>query len=416
MELRRQFEAEAICHRGMLAREKQGRSTVSADFREFRSFLRLVIQAIGRRPDRQHQLDRIDNADREYGPGKVRWALPKQQCRNRSTTIMAPTSKGGKVALADAADKHGLLPDTVRHRLRAGWSMSDALTYAKGARRPKAAYRSSVASPKTQPCDPKGSSVMALWHAWTSTWAQTFPHALVPVPWTAKQCGQARILAKRVAYGFEPAAFFSFAVERWRYVTLRRMSTRGATPELPEIGFLAKGYVLNAFWSALASEHERAAIAALPDDDRALATLQADGYPSDEARKELKRLRQIQLDRDKLHQARAHIETTVRALERERAALASQRQYSERVIPQAPPPGQPIRLIDRPPVDHGNNPFEHPERAPDLEAMLAALPAWEEMEALECEVAVDQPAPLHATQKDAQATHLGQGSPLCSKH
>lgn len=44
------------------------------------------IEHIGKRPSPQHSLDRID-ADGNYEPGNVRWALPAEQMRNRQNAI-----------------------------------------------------------------------------------------------------------------------------------------------------------------------------------------------------------------------------------------------------------------------------------------------------------------------------------------
>jgi hypothetical protein len=70
MELRRKYPGEATSHRNMLQRRTTRGATVHPDLIEFRSFLRIV----GAKPTRHHTIDRIDNTDPEYAPGKVRWA------------------------------------------------------------------------------------------------------------------------------------------------------------------------------------------------------------------------------------------------------------------------------------------------------------------------------------------------------
>jgi hypothetical protein len=77
--LRRKYPAEAIAHRNMLARSKPH---VSAQFRTFSEFL----FEVGSKPIPKATLDRIDNSDPEYAPGKVRWADAHTQSNNRSTS------------------------------------------------------------------------------------------------------------------------------------------------------------------------------------------------------------------------------------------------------------------------------------------------------------------------------------------
>ena len=90
MELRRHYSREANCHRNMLSRRKTQGAVVSPLFEDFRSFLKIV----GPMPAKGTTLDRIDNADPEYAPGKVRWADKRTQNTIRATaccsTIPAP--------------------------------------------------------------------------------------------------------------------------------------------------------------------------------------------------------------------------------------------------------------------------------------------------------------------------------------
>lgn len=76
---------------------------------------------IGPIPQIDRSLDRIDCRDKEYGPGKVRWASPREQANNRKNTkrIYDPTTKA-REALTIAAENNGITPKRVRSRLERG--------------------------------------------------------------------------------------------------------------------------------------------------------------------------------------------------------------------------------------------------------------------------------------------------------
>ncbi|MEY9403671.1 hypothetical protein ABIF79_010046 [Bradyrhizobium japonicum] len=80
MQLRRRYPAEASSHRNMLQR-KQKRGLVHPAFHDFRSFLRHV----GPCTCRGATLDRTNNTDPEYAPGKVRWADKRPKTTTRAT-------------------------------------------------------------------------------------------------------------------------------------------------------------------------------------------------------------------------------------------------------------------------------------------------------------------------------------------
>lgn len=84
------------------------------------------LKDVGLRPTPKHSLDRINN-DGNYEPGNVRWATGDQQLRNTRKNVNLEFN-GQKMCLLDWAKHTGLLRETLQMRLRAGWSVSRALT------------------------------------------------------------------------------------------------------------------------------------------------------------------------------------------------------------------------------------------------------------------------------------------------
>jgi hypothetical protein len=124
MQLRRKYAAEANSHRNMLARSKQRGDIVHPDLREFRDFLRLV----GPMPVSGATLDRIDNTDREYAPGKVRWADKQTQNNNKGDTLTIYDQRTDEVYTASRIAKlQGVSASAVRHRLARGWSEAQVI-------------------------------------------------------------------------------------------------------------------------------------------------------------------------------------------------------------------------------------------------------------------------------------------------
>lgn len=79
---------------------------------------------MGRRPE-GHSLERIDN-EKGYAPSNCRWASMKEQNNNRRNNVRLEMD-GESRTLTEWADKLGISPITVKSRLKAGWSVTDAL-------------------------------------------------------------------------------------------------------------------------------------------------------------------------------------------------------------------------------------------------------------------------------------------------
>ena len=80
---------------------------------------------MGYRPTPQHTLERKNGA-RGYMPSNVVWATRTTQAVNRSTTTWATVS-GKRICVEHAAKHFGIHPETVRSRVKRGWTLDDAL-------------------------------------------------------------------------------------------------------------------------------------------------------------------------------------------------------------------------------------------------------------------------------------------------
>lgn len=84
------------------------------------------VADMGPRPSRRHSVDRINTLS-GYSPENCRWATPKVQANNKTTTRAVEIS-GEKVTLSELSEKYGIPAKIIYARLRHGWSVSDALT------------------------------------------------------------------------------------------------------------------------------------------------------------------------------------------------------------------------------------------------------------------------------------------------
>ena len=115
--LQEKYKREYTSYRSRKYRAKQHFSTAFGKFSDF-------LPHVGKMPGPgKYSLDRINNDDPEYAPGKVRWATPTEQARNRSTTIfLKPLPNLPPEPLPEWAERVGLPADTLRKRRRDGWS------------------------------------------------------------------------------------------------------------------------------------------------------------------------------------------------------------------------------------------------------------------------------------------------------
>lgn len=95
----------------------------------FRRFVDYVLETIGPRPTEAHQLDRIDT-DRDYEPGNLRWATPRENGNNRRNCRYV-TFRRKKLTISQWARLTGIGEATIRQRLNRGWPVEKALTEPK---------------------------------------------------------------------------------------------------------------------------------------------------------------------------------------------------------------------------------------------------------------------------------------------
>ncbi|TBA91099.1 hypothetical protein [Rhizobium ruizarguesonis] len=119
MELRRRYPSEASSHKNMLHRRDRENAIIHPQLYKFRSFLRIL----GPKPARHATLDRINNNDREYAPGKVRWADKRTQNSNKGDSLVFyDPSTNRTFSTSQLAGRLGVSSNTIRARRHRGWT------------------------------------------------------------------------------------------------------------------------------------------------------------------------------------------------------------------------------------------------------------------------------------------------------
>ncbi len=82
---------------------------------------------VGKRPSSKHSLDRFPDRNGDYKPGNVRWATITEQNQNTRKNVMV-TFNGETRCITAWARITGIHDETIRLRLKSGWSAREALT------------------------------------------------------------------------------------------------------------------------------------------------------------------------------------------------------------------------------------------------------------------------------------------------
>lgn len=96
-------------------------------FPEWANSFARFYKDVGPAPSRIHQIDRYPDNNGSYEPGNVRWALPKENCRNKRSNRLV-TLNGKTMCIIEWSEELGIKKSTLSWRLRNGWSDTDALT------------------------------------------------------------------------------------------------------------------------------------------------------------------------------------------------------------------------------------------------------------------------------------------------
>ncbi len=96
--------------------------TVEPRWMEFKNFM----MDMGRKPNSKFTIERND-VNGNYEPSNCKWIDRKDQSRNKRNSVHV-VYQGRKMLLIDLVEGIGLSSETVKYRLKAGWSMAQALS------------------------------------------------------------------------------------------------------------------------------------------------------------------------------------------------------------------------------------------------------------------------------------------------
>lgn len=106
--------------------------TVCERWQTFANF----IADMGRMPTPRHTIERID-VNGHYEPSNCRWATMTEQAQNTRRNHLI-TLDGVTRTLSEWCALRGIFKQTLRHRLKAGWTIEQALTIEPNTIRPVA--------------------------------------------------------------------------------------------------------------------------------------------------------------------------------------------------------------------------------------------------------------------------------------
>lgn len=131
MELRARYKSEATAHRNMKGRAKSKGAVIHPEFHKFEDFLR----HLGPCPANRATVDRINNSDPEYAPGKVRWADKRTQNGNKGDTLVFYYSRTGDTyTVSRLAKLQNTNANTIRTRYHRGWKDDEIIEGQRGLR------------------------------------------------------------------------------------------------------------------------------------------------------------------------------------------------------------------------------------------------------------------------------------------